>query len=152
MFDDNYSGLLWGVFIFLFFIVIPLGATLIVLGVEGKISITVDQPQREELAACKATQQSLIDQRDVYCVKDFGRPNNTWEWVFGTMFFAAGVVAWLLGLYRADRIEKHAEANRAKAAELLEEAQKRENIITKLQSFVEHFPTNDKAKKQPRKR
>ena len=92
----------------------------------------MSKPQREELAACHAENQQLLDDRDVYCVKEYGRPNNTWEWVFGTLFIIAGASAWIGGNVRADKLEKQAAATKAKADALLAEAKKKaaENVVT----------------------
>jgi hypothetical protein len=113
MFDDDPWFIFKAMTMMFLFVVVP-WVFLLAVNPEGKINIEWTQPQKEELAACQANNEQIVDNRDVYCVKEFGRPDNTWQWVFGTIWMIVGLVTWIGGKWAADKLLQEAQA-KAKA-------------------------------------
>jgi hypothetical protein len=138
MFDDLSPWFLFNcIFMNVLFVIVP---WVVLIGVNPGNHFTINYSVSDagQLATCQENNQELLDQRDVYCVKEFGRPDNTWEWVLGSLFLVCGAVVYGFAIRRDMRTDERAKEIKQRAAEVT----KREDTVTaREQQLAQQTPT-----------
>lgn len=77
---------------------LPIVFVILFLGALGTVNVTFNKSYEQELHSCQTENQKVLDQREIYCAKEFGRPSSFpmvlgWFWaIFG--FAIYGFANW----------------------------------------------------------